>query len=158
MTRYTIQEPHPTVVQNHYTHAGRGGAGNYFRAPATTPASGVPTEPTASISSSSSSSSRPAAARFYSGRGGAGNSHVAPKPPAMSFDEEYQRHAHIEAKPVGHVGRGGAGNVYDHTAGRDPSSSRKVSDASSHNSSSSSGSGRSGRFLDRLSKTLSRNH
>lgn len=153
MTIYTIREPHPTVVQNHYTHAGRGGAGNYFRAPATTPASGVPTEPTAS------SSNRPPATRFYSGRGGAGNSHVAtPKPPAMSFDEEYQRHAHIETKPVGHVGRGGAGNVYDHTGRENNSSSRKASDASSHASSSSSGSGRSGRFLDRLGKTLSRNH
>ena len=86
---------------------------------------------------------------------------MAPKPPAMSFDEEYERHAHIEAKPVGHVGRGGAGNVFDHTHAHvhaHDSSSRKTSDASSLASSSSSGSGRSAGILERLSKTLSRNH
>ncbi|RYO82736.1 hypothetical protein DL764_009569 [Monosporascus ibericus] len=145
MARYTITEPHPTVVKNHYVHAGRGGAGNYFRAPDTTPASGVPTEPVAPPATTT---------RFYSGRGGAGNLHTAPKPPAMSFDEEYQRQAHIEDKPVGHVGRGGAGNVYGHTAATP--SARKSSDASS-DSSSSSGSSRSG-IIGRLSKTLSRHH
>ena len=79
--------------------------------------------------------------------------HIAPKPPAMSFDEEYQRQAHIEDKPVGHVGRGGAGNVYGHTAATP--SARKSSDASSDTS--SSGSSRSG-IVDRLSKTFSRHH
>ncbi len=157
MPRYTITEPHPTVVQNHYTHAGRGGAGNYFRAPATTPASGVPTTTTPTTTTTTVAAAEPAppTTRFYSGRGGAGNSHVAPKPPAMSFDEEYGRKARIEGKAVGHVGRGGAGNVYDHTTGA-ISASRKTSDASSLASSSSSGSGRSG-FLGRLSTTLSRN-
>ncbi|EMR64299.1 hypothetical protein UCREL1_8722 [Eutypa lata UCREL1] len=162
MPHITVSEPHPTVVKNHYTHAGRGGAGNYFRAPATTPASGVPTAPSVSAPTTNTSSSRTTTTqRFYSGRGGAGNLHVAPKPPAMSFDEEYERHAHIEAKPVGHVGRGGAGNVFDHThthAHAHDSSSRKTSDASSLASSSSSGSGRSAGILERLSKTLSRNH
>ena len=162
MPRYTITEPHPTVVKDHYTHAGRGGAGNYFRAPATTPASGVPTpaaEPvTTTSTTTTTTSSSSSSARFYSGRGGAGNLHVAPsRPPALSFDEEYRRQARAGAKPVGHVGRGGAGNVYAHVDATVPVG-RKTSDASSCASSDSGASGRSSGFLGRLSKTLSRNH
>ena len=165
MPRYTITEPHPTVVKDHYTHAGRGGAGNYFRAPTTTPASGVPTpaaEPTiptttTTTATAPSSSSSSSSTRFYSGRGGAGNLHVAPRPPALSFEEEYRRQARAGAKPVSHVGRGGAGNVYARVDAIVPATERKTSDASSCASSDSSTSGRSG-FLGRLSKTLSRNH
>lgn len=66
MPSYTINEPHPTVQQNTYTHSGRGGAGNTFLVsqPTTSP-EGIPTK--ASVKPSSSSS------RFFSGRGGAGN-------------------------------------------------------------------------------------
>ncbi|KAI0836678.1 hypothetical protein F5Y06DRAFT_100870 [Hypoxylon sp. FL0890] len=126
MPDYTIAEPHPTVPKNTYTHSGRGGAGNYFRAPATTPSSGVETKPTTAKKTTS---------RFYSGRGGAGNAHVAAEKPVLSFDEEFARQSHIEQKPVGYVGRGGAGNVYGATG---PSTARKGSDASSQHSTSSS--------------------
>ena len=161
MPRYTITEPHPTVVKNHYTHAGRGGAGNYFRAPATTPASGIPTpaaEEPPITPPTSIPSSKTQTTRFYSGRGGAGNLHEAPRAPTLSFDEEYRRQARVEAKPVAHVGRGGAGNVYAHpVAGAAPG--RKASDAESCASTESGASGRSsGGFLGRLSKSLSRNH
>ncbi|AEO56974.1 hypothetical protein MYCTH_2314878 [Thermothelomyces thermophilus ATCC 42464] len=105
---YTITEPHPTVPQNSYTHSGRGGLGNFFRAPATTSPSGVPTPATTSTTSSSSSR------RFYSGRGGAGNAHAASERPVISFDEEYARAEVREKKAAGmsHVGRGGAGNIF----------------------------------------------
>ncbi|KAI8959645.1 hypothetical protein F5Y11DRAFT_297622 [Daldinia sp. FL1419] len=128
MPDLTITEPHPTVPKNSYTHSGRGGAGNYFRAPTTTPSSGVATKPTTVKSTTS---------RFYSGRGGAGNAHVSAAKPVLSFDEEYTHKSHIEQKPVGYVGRGGAGNVYGAFGS---STSRKGSDASSQHSSSSSGS------------------
>ncbi|KAK3308004.1 uncharacterized protein B0T15DRAFT_93739 [Chaetomium strumarium] len=107
---YTITEPHPTVPQNTYTHSGRGGLGNFFRAPATTPSSGVPTPATSSTTSSNSSSST---RRFYSGRGGAGNAHAAVERPVLSFDEEFQR-AEVREKTatISHVGRGGAGNIF----------------------------------------------
>jgi len=113
---YTITEPHPTVPQNSYTHSGRGGLGNFFRAPATTSPSGIPTPATTTIrNTSSSSSSSSSAPRFYSGRGGAGNAHAAAVRPVLSFDEEYAR-AEVRDKKaaaaVSHVGRGGAGNIF----------------------------------------------
>ncbi|KXX80552.1 hypothetical protein MMYC01_202237 [Madurella mycetomatis] len=113
MALYTITEPHPTVPQNSYTHSGRGGAGNFFRAPATTSPAGVPTPaPIASTSSSSSSS------RFYSGRGGAGNARSASERPVLSFDEEFVRaEARDRSAPAGYVGRGGAGNIVAGAAG-----------------------------------------
>jgi len=109
---YTVTEPHPTVPQNSYTHAGRGGAGNFFRAPRTTPASGIPTPADLKPVTSNSSTSR----RFYSGRGGAGNAHpIEVAQPSLSFDEEYNRAEAREqrvARGMGyHVGRGGAGNI-----------------------------------------------
>jgi hypothetical protein len=113
---YTITEPHPTVPQDSYTHSGRGGLGNFFRAPLTTSPSGVPTHTTTTTkTSSTSTSSTPR--RFYSGRGGAGNAHAAPAAahtPALSFDEEFalRESALLTTAAVGHVGRGGAGNVY----------------------------------------------
>ncbi|KAI3326793.1 hypothetical protein HD806DRAFT_417900 [Xylariaceae sp. AK1471] len=142
MPRFTIAEPHPTVSQNTYTHSGRGGAGNYFRAPATTPSSGIPTEPKVLPPSSSN---------FHSGRGGAGNAHISAKRPVMSFDEELKLQSQMEQKRIGYVGRGGAGNIYDAAT---PSPQRKGSDAAS---SSSSGSSRStaGGFLERVSSTFS---
>ncbi|KAI0893432.1 hypothetical protein F4806DRAFT_498947 [Annulohypoxylon nitens] len=129
MPNFTITEPHPTIPKNSYAHSGRGGAGNYFRAPTTTPSTGVATRPTP-VSTTSS--------RFHSGRGGAGNAHVSAEKPVMSFDEEFASKSHIEQKPVGYVGRGGAGNVYG--ASGPTLTTRKGSDASSQHSSSSTGS------------------
>ncbi|KAI1402505.1 hypothetical protein F4819DRAFT_454161 [Hypoxylon fuscum] len=128
MPNFTITEPHPTVQKDSFMHSGRGGAGNYFRAPATTPASGVATQPTTAPQTTG---------RFHSGRGGAGNAHVSASKPVLSFDEEFAHQSHIEQKPVGYVGRGGAGNVYG-AAGA--SAARKGSDASSQHSSSSTSS------------------
>ncbi|KAF2967734.1 hypothetical protein GQX73_g5792 [Xylaria multiplex] len=142
MPRFTIAEPHPTVGQNTYTHSGRGGAGNYFRAPKTTPSSGVATEPKVLP---------PSASNFYSGRGGAGNAHVSERRPVMSFDDELKLHSQIEQKRVGHVGRGGAGNIFDVAS---PSPQRKDSDGGS--SVSSTASSRSTRLVERVSSAFSR--
>jgi len=125
MPFYTITEPHPTVPQNSYTHSGRGGAGNIFRAPATTPASGVPTL-TTTTSRLSTTSSNSSSSRFYSGRGGAGNAHAAAERPVISFDEEYRERSTTSGS--GYVGRGGAGNACGAGVRL---SARKDSDASS---------------------------
>ncbi len=142
MPRYTITEPHPTVAQNSYTHAGRGGSGNMFRAPLTTAPTGVPT--TAKASSSSTS-------RFYSGRGGAGNAHTAAERVTLSLDEEFSR-ADVRAKSVTtSSGRGGAGNIYSAGSAKKERKSSASSDASSRrDSTSTNGSARSG-FWARLS-------
>ena len=111
MPRYMITEPHPTVPQNSYTHSGRGGLGNFFRAPATTSPAGVPTPATSGTTTSSNRSNSPR--RFYSGRGGAGNAHSTAVRPVLSFDEEFTR-AEVREKTatMSHVGRGGAGNIF----------------------------------------------
>ncbi|KAK4042696.1 hypothetical protein C8A01DRAFT_13722 [Parachaetomium inaequale] len=120
-SHYTITEPHPTVPQNSYTHSGRGGLGNFFRAPATTSPSGVPTPFTTSTTTSSSSTTT--TRRFYSGRGGAGNAHVAGDRPVLSFaEEEFARVETRDSKAAGgvvltHVGRGGAGNIFNSATG-----------------------------------------
>ncbi|KAI5858232.1 hypothetical protein GGS23DRAFT_600718 [Durotheca rogersii] len=128
MSGYLINEPHPTVSQDTYVLSGRGGAGNFIRAPATTPASGVTTAAVTSNTSSSSSSS--SAPRFYSGRGGAGNVHAAAERPVLSFDEEFAHQRHIEQKPVAHVGRGGAGNIYSAAKDKDTDASSLASASS----------------------------
>lgn len=140
MAYYTTTEPHPTVAQNAYTSSGRGGAGNIFRAPVTTTpaASGVPTGTHQSSSSNSG--------RFFSGRGGAGNAHVAgSERPVIWLEEEYLARA-ADARDkrtspagavVGFVGRGGAGNAVV-VAGGDRAEARKGSDASSRGSDASS--------------------
>ncbi|ERT03033.1 uncharacterized protein SPSK_09876 [Sporothrix schenckii 1099-18] len=110
---FTITEPHPTVQANAYTHSGRGGLGNTFRAPTTvTPAAGIPT-PLTKVSSGSSATHT--STRFYAGRGGAGNAYPASKRPATSLDDEYIYASAAAAKAQstgGYVGRGGAGNFY----------------------------------------------
>lgn len=145
MPSLTVNEPHPTVAKNSYLHSGRGGAGNFFRAPETTPASGISTKPV---------TAKPSAGRFYSGRGGAGNARAEAARPVMSFEEQYKMQSQIEQKPLGYVGRGGAGNAY--TASRGPAE-RKHSDAGSISSASSSGSFRSA-IMERLSSISSRRH
>ncbi|KAK5634708.1 hypothetical protein RRF57_010421 [Xylaria bambusicola] len=140
MPRFSIAEPHPTVRQNTYTHSGRGGAGNHFRAPLTTPASGIAT---------TSKPLPPSTSNFYSGRGGAGNACVSQKRPVMSFDEEFKLQSQLEQKRVGHVGRGGAGNIFDAAS---PNPQRKNSSSSSSSTSSS----RSVGFVERASSAFSR--
>jgi hypothetical protein len=90
--------------------------------------------------------------KFAAGRGGAGNIHSASDRTAFSFDEELQRQATRESKAkqggaAYHVGRGGAGNW---SSSRSPSSTSSRKD-----SSSSSGSTRSG-FFSRISNTFDR--
>ncbi|KAK3685851.1 hypothetical protein B0T22DRAFT_232295 [Podospora appendiculata] len=149
MSSILISEPHPTVPKNSYTHSGRGGAGNFFRAPATTAPTGVLTKATTTSLPVSSN-------RFYSGRGGAGNAHAAVERPILSFDEEFSR-AEIREKTttMNHVGRGGAGNIFSTTDA--PKKERKhstASTASRRDSSSTNGSVRSG-FWGRLSNVAS---
>ncbi|KAK8099520.1 uncharacterized protein PG998_012761 [Apiospora kogelbergensis] len=148
MPRFTVNEPHPTVAKDSFTHSGRGGAGNFFRAPETTPATGIATAPI-------TTAPRPSGpGRFYSGRGGAGNAHASAQRPVMCLEESYQLQSHIEAKAVGYVGRGGAGNAF--VKGAAAGQQRKGSDASSVASSRSSGSVRSN-LLERISGSLRRN-
>ncbi|KAJ4415449.1 hypothetical protein N0V82_007320 [Gnomoniopsis sp. IMI 355080] len=113
MPRYTITEPHPSVAQNAYIHAGRGGAGNFVRAPQTTSPAGVPTPLQPSMSRASTTSVA-SSGRFYSGRGGAGNAHSHIERPVLSFEDEFSRADKRETTSAGakgyHVGRGGAGN------------------------------------------------
>lgn len=162
MPSYTITEPHPTVAQNTYIHAGRGGAGNHFRAPQTTSPRGVPTTlpPLASTTSgATAASSASSSGRFYSGRGGAGNAHSQAERPVLSFEDEFSRadRRDKERRSAGyHVGRGGAGNFATastpsgvFTVGASKKSARSDS-ASSVASSSSAGSVASG-FMRRLS-------
>ncbi|KAI1179198.1 hypothetical protein F4777DRAFT_501719 [Nemania sp. FL0916] len=147
MPGFTIAEPHPTVGQNTYTHSGRGGAGNYFRAPATTPASGVPTTQPKTAAPSVPSN-------FYSGRGGAGNACVSATRPLMSFDEEFALQSQAASKRVGYVGRGGAGNVYDSAHPFTTASRPRRKDSDSSHSSSSSSSSSS--IVERVSSVFSR--
>lgn len=157
-SNYYITEPHPTVLQNTYTHAGRGGAGNLFRAPVTTPSTGVPTEVKLAKTVSSGNSTR-----FYSGRGGAGNIHKSTERPTLSFDEEYaMADAREKATLHGYVGRGGAGNFYNPTATipglakKDRKHSVVSNDSDRRDSVSSAGSTRSG-FLARIT-SIGRSH
>jgi hypothetical protein len=140
MPSFTVTEPHPTVATNSFMHSGRGGAGNFFRAPVTTDPAGVPTAPSAAKKTSSGSS------YYFAGRGGAGNAQSASRSP-LNFEDEYTSASHASAS-AGHVGRGGAGNF--HAEGAVKKSHRKSSDASSGSSTRSSG------FLARLSGTFTR--
>lgn len=154
MPRYVVTEPHPTVVQNTYIHAGRGGAGNLFRAPLTTPSTGIPTEVRPSKPAAASSG------RFYSGRGGAGNIHSSVERPVLSLDEEYTlTEAREKTSVLGHVGRGGAGNFFGGGVHHSEKKDRKMSVASDasgrRDSTSSSDSARSG-ILARISSHMGR--
>lgn len=160
MPSYTITEPHPTVAKNTYVHAGRGGAGNHFRAPQTTAPSGVPTAlPLAPVATNTTSTTA-AARRFYSGRGGAGNAHSHAERPVLSFEDEFSRADKREqtaALGAGyHVGRGGAGNFAPavgggvFTVGAKKGRSGSGSSVASSSSSGSVGSG----IMRRLSGVL----
>ncbi|KAF3760579.1 hypothetical protein M406DRAFT_282324 [Cryphonectria parasitica EP155] len=154
-SRYTITEPHPTVAQNTYIHAGRGGAGNHFRAPLTTSPAGVPT-PIHPVATNGR--------RFYSGRGGAGNAHSHIERPVLSFEDEFSRadrRGQAQARFGYHVGRGGAGNFASGLTGgpaAGSSSSSKKSRQGSASSSSSSGSSAGSGVLRRLSGVFGNKH
>ncbi|KAG4442259.1 hypothetical protein IFR05_002250 [Cadophora sp. M221] len=143
-SNFQLVEPHPSV--NHYAHAGRGGAGNYFKAPKTS--NGSTARGPASLFENGIPKST---SMFSSGRGGAGNIHKPSERAIFSFDEELQLQKTREEKmkdgAVYHIGRGGAGNW----SSTRPESSRKDSSSSSD----SNGSVRSG-FFGRLSHTLDR--
>lgn len=137
MPSYSITEPHPTALPNHYIHTGRGGAGNMIK-------SSMLTKSTPKSSSlhkvPSSHSSHNSSAKTSTGRGGAGNIHLVSELPMFSFDEEMNAQVGREKHhDVWHVGRGGAGNW---TSRQPEGSSRKVSGESN----SSSGSGLFGRL------------
>lgn len=142
---YQLTEPHPTV--NKYVHSGRGGAGNFHKAPKTSsgttargPASKFETLPQTS-------------SKFSAGRGGAGNIHDGSERPIFSFDEELARQSTRDRKmqegAVWHVGRGGAGNWI--------STSQSASRKDSSSSAGSVDSSRSG-FFGRISNTFSDRH
>ncbi|KAF4120090.1 Protein of unknown function (DUF3602) [Geosmithia morbida] len=116
---FVITEPVPTTTT--YVRAGRGGAGNTFRAPR-----GSASTPRITSADHSVVSPPSPSRRFYSGIGGAGNVHKAEERPAASLDDELRRLATREdnASERGHCGIGGAGNVYH----------RKHSDASASSS------------------------
>lgn len=153
MPSYTITEPHPTVAQNTYIHAGRGGAGNHFRAPLTTPPAGVPSTITPVVSAASTGSAS-SARRFHSGRGGAGNAHDHVERPVISFEDEFSRADSRERnEQLGsgyHVGRGGAGNF------RSAATKKKARTGSASSTSSGESSASGGSVLARLSSALGR--
>lgn len=143
---YQVTEPHPTVTK--YAHSGRGGAGNYHKAPKTSNGS------TAHGPASNFELGLPqTSSKFSAGRGGAGNIHDNSERPMFSFDEELERQNTRERKmkegAVWHVGRGGAGNWISSA----PSTSRKDSSSSVASADSS----RSG-FFGRISNTFSDRH
>ncbi|ETN41550.1 uncharacterized protein HMPREF1541_03486 [Cyphellophora europaea CBS 101466] len=137
---YSLLEPHPHATPRAYLATGRGGAGNYTRAPSnltsgataqgppsrihlSSISSAAPRSPSTSdastTGSSKSRSSSSTSGGFHSGRGGAGNVHPSTERAIFSFDEELERQMGQErrAAPVYHVGRGGAGNVYASSGG-----------------------------------------
>lgn len=138
--RYSIVEPHPTVVATQsFIQSGRGGAGNFHRRPSEITHASHATGPAARASLASLSKPRSA---FTSGRGGAGNIYSASSSERaiFSFDEELERQMAQEKRvaPVYHVGRGGAGNFKARTSSMSSSTSstRRDSDASARSNSS----------------------
>jgi len=151
---YRLAEPHPTVAT--YTHSGRGGAGNTFKAPITTRGSD------ASGPASLFKDGLPynANAKFSSGRGGAGNVHSNRERTIFSFDEELARQAsremrEKEGRAAWHVGRGGAGNMMSSPTRSPNGSAARTGSTSSSSSAGSDDSARS-TFLRRLSQTFDR--
>lgn len=137
MPSYAIVEPHPSVVPSKsYIYSGRGGAGNFSKAPSTVTRGSDASGPAARASVISLSKPR---LTTFTGRGGAGNIQDGERA-IFSFDEELERQMNQEKHlaPVFHVGRGGAGNLHHH--GQRSSVVRRDSDLSA----SSTGSAESG--------------
>ncbi|UPL02641.1 hypothetical protein LCI18_013575 [Fusarium solani-melongenae] len=138
MPNYIVTEPSPST--NAYVRSGRGGYGNIRRAK---DSSHKPSTTSHTVTSSTTPSRR-----FFSGIGGAGNAHEASEHPPISLDEEYDRIAARDHLSAGHVGIGGAGNVYH----------RKDSDAASDDTTASDDSSLSSKakLWARVSSTFSR--
>ncbi|RMJ06622.1 hypothetical protein BHE90_014654 [Fusarium euwallaceae] len=135
MPNYIVTEPSPST--NTYIRSGRGGYGNIRK-----------TKDTSHKPSHTVTSSATPSRRFFSGIGGAGNAHEASEHPPISLDEEYDRIAARDHLAAGHVGIGGAGNVYH----------RKDSDAASDDTNASDDSSLSSKakLWARVSSTFSR--
>ena len=108
---YTMTTPSPVTTA--YVHSGRGGAGNIRTsskksAGASAAAAAAATAGGAGLSSSQAPTTR----RFFSGIGGAGNTHAARDRPVLSLEDEFRRATAREVAPTGHCGIGGAGNVF----------------------------------------------
>ncbi|PTB68491.1 hypothetical protein BBK36DRAFT_1138608 [Trichoderma citrinoviride] len=126
LVKYIFTESAPS--QTNYFRGGRGGAGNIVRtsslpSTATSAASTTTTTTTTTASPSSAVPRHLPNQRFFSGIGGAGNVHQGAELQSALLDSLETSSAHNPE--VGHVGRGGAGNVYS-SNGR-----RKTSDAGS---------------------------
>ncbi|KAK2934735.1 Protein of unknown function DUF3602 [Fusarium oxysporum f. sp. vasinfectum] len=138
---YILTEPSPST--NVFVRSGRGGYGNISRASKDTTSS-TRTVVTPSTTPKTTTTTTPSR-RFFSGIGGAGNVHRASEQPSVSLDDEYDRIAARDQMAAGHVGIGGAGNVFH----------RKDSDAGSDASDSSSMSSKT-KLWARVSSTFSR--
>ncbi|KAI1009735.1 hypothetical protein LB504_003209 [Fusarium proliferatum] len=139
MPSYILTEPSPST--NVFVRSGRGGYGNISRASKDTTSSSPSNRTVVTPSTTTTTPSR----RFFSGIGGAGNVHRASEQPSVSLDDEYDRIAARDQMAAGHVGIGGAGNVFH----------RKDSDAGSDASDSSSMSSKT-KLWARVSSTFSR--
>ncbi|ELR07336.1 hypothetical protein VC83_06161 [Pseudogymnoascus destructans] len=122
---FSIAEPAPTPLPNHYTPAGRGGAGNMYK-PSSSPSltrsttasssgstlsKSSSSSTTSSLGKSSTVSSSSSTARVFAGRGGAGNVRPRAEEEPFSFAEEVREQTRREAREkTWVVGRGGAGN------------------------------------------------
>ncbi|KAI8713136.1 hypothetical protein NCS52_01257000 [Fusarium sp. LHS14.1] len=137
MPNYIVTEPSPST--NAYVRSGRGGYGNIKRSKDSSHKPSTTSHPVTSATPSR---------RFFSGIGGAGNAHEASEHLPISLDETYDRIAARDHLSAGHVGIGGAGNVYH----------RKDSDAASDNSAASDDSSLSSKakLWARVSSTFSR--
>ncbi|RSL73251.1 hypothetical protein CEP54_000345 [Fusarium duplospermum] len=137
MPNYIVTEPSPST--NAYVRSGRGGYGNIRKSKD----SHKPSTTSHTVTSSTAPSRR-----YFSGIGGAGNAHEASEHPPISLDEEYDRIAARDHLAAGHVGIGGAGNVYH----------RKDSDAASDDTNASDDSSLSSKakLWARVSSTFSR--
>jgi hypothetical protein len=122
-------------------HAGRGGAGNTFKAPSSITPAQTATGPASLFTTGLPKNTN---YNFSSGRGGAGNILHSSERAIFSFDEELERQKSREQRvkegAVFYVGRGGAGN---RTKSKNGYSARKDSsssggDADSQRSQSSS--------------------
>ncbi|KFZ08096.1 hypothetical protein V502_09559 [Pseudogymnoascus sp. VKM F-4520 (FW-2644)] len=123
---FSIAEPAPTPLPNHYTPAGRGGAGNMYKpsifssslSRTSTASSNGSTLSKSSSGSSASSlaksstrSSSSSTQRVFAGRGGAGNVRLQAEEEPFSFADEVRDQTRREEREKMYVvGRGGAGN------------------------------------------------
>lgn len=141
MPNYIITEPSPST--NAYVRSGRGGYGNIRRAKDTSHKTSTTT--TTTVVTSASLPPR----RFFSGIGGAGNAHEAGEHPPISLDDEYNRIAARDHLAAGHVGIGGAGNVYHRDVATATTTTSNASDDGSSLSSKA-------KLWARVSSTFSR--